>query len=129
MVEIGLSATRLIDVDQERVISFMGPNLRVYSTPSVLQDIEMASRDLLLSVLEDGQDSVGSHVSLEHMGAVALHGTATISTHIIKLEKRRVTFEATVTAGGREIARATHIRTIVAVADLKARIAQLNPKD
>jgi fluoroacetyl-CoA thioesterase len=129
MIEIGAAITRDIKVDDGRAISFMGPDLRVYSTPSILLDIEFACRDLLLSMLEDGQDSVGSHVSLDHVGAAVLGGTATVAANISKLEKRRVTFEATVSAGRREIARATHVRTIVAVADLKTRIAQLNPEE
>jgi fluoroacetyl-CoA thioesterase len=129
MIEIGAAITRDIKVDDGRAISFMGPDLRVYSTPSILLDIEFACRDLLLSMLEDGQDSVGSHVSLDHVGAAVLGGTATVAANISKLEKRRVTFEATVIAGRREIARATHVRTIVAVADLKTRIAQLNPEE
>jgi fluoroacetyl-CoA thioesterase len=126
MIQIGEVITRDIGVDDGRAISFMGPDLRVYSTPSILLDIELASRDLLLPMLEEGQDSVGSHVSLDHLAAVSLGGSATIVSKIVSLERRRVTFEATVTSGERVIARATHVRTIVAMADLKARIAELN---
>ena len=129
MIEIGAAITRDIKVDDGRAISFMGPDLRVYSTPSILLDIEFACRDLLLPMLDEGQDSVGSHVSLDHVEAAVLGGTATVAANISKLEKRRVTFEVTVSAGQREIARAMHVRTIVAVADLKTRIAQLSPEE
>jgi len=114
--EVGAAIRRDIKVDGGR-------------TPSILSDIEFACRDILLSMLEAGQDSLGSHVSLNHVGAVVLGGTTTVAANISKLEKRRVTFEATVCAGQREIARATHVRTIVTVSELKTRIAQLSSEE
>jgi predicted thioesterase len=78
--EVGAAIRRDIKVDGGR-------------TPSILSDIEFACRDILLSMLEAGQDSLGSHVSLNHVGAVVLGGTTTVAANISKLEKRRVTFE------------------------------------
>ena len=72
MIEVGKSLTRDIVVDDARAISFMGPELRVYGTPSVLADIEFVCRDLLRSLLPEGQDSVGSQVVLDHIGAAPL---------------------------------------------------------
>ena len=65
----GLSATRRVDIDRDRTISFMGDDCRVYSTPNLLYDIEMACRDLLLQHIEPGKDSVGTRVELDHIGA------------------------------------------------------------
>ncbi len=44
----------------------MGDECRVYSTPKLLYDIEMACRDLLLAHIEPGKDSVGTRVELDH---------------------------------------------------------------
>ncbi len=126
MIETGKSATQRIAVDDHRAISFMGPELRVYSTPSILADIEMACRNLLLTMLDAGQDSVGYRVELEHLDAVPFGGQAEITVAIIGIEKRRISFEATVTSAGRRIATARHKRAVISVADLKARIANLN---
>ncbi len=120
MIEVGKSLTREIVVDDARAISF-----RVYGTPSVL--IEFVCRDLLRSLLPEGQDSVGSQVVLDHIGAAPLGAKANISAAIASVDNRKVVFSATVTFNGREIARANHTRTIVVVADLKARIAKLKP--
>jgi predicted thioesterase len=125
MIEIGKSMTRQIVIDDSRAISFMGPDLRVYGTPSVLSDIEMASRDLLLTMLEPGQDSVGTHVDLSHLEAAVLGAQVEITVTIADAAKRRVTFEAAVDSASRRIATAKHDRMIVSVADLKARIASL----
>jgi hypothetical protein len=44
----GLAATRHVQIDRDRTISFMGDDCRVYSTPNLLYDVEMVCRDLLL---------------------------------------------------------------------------------
>ena len=44
----GLSFTLRISIDATRTISFMGEDGRVYSTPSMVRDMEQTSRDLLL---------------------------------------------------------------------------------
>ena len=125
MIEAGKSISTEILVDDARVISFMGPELRVYATPMVLWDIESACRDLLLTLLPEGQDSVGSRVVLDHIGAAPLGATVQVKASIESVENRKVVFTANATFNGREIAQATHTRTIVVVADLKARIAKL----
>lgn len=125
MIEIGKSIVRDVVVDDARAISFMGPELRVYGTPAVLSDIEMACRDLLLSMLDEGQDSVGHHVSLDHLDAVPLGGRAEITAKIVSVERRRIGFECRVVCADRLIATATHARIVVAVADLRTRIASL----
>lgn len=125
MIEVGKSLSREITVDDARVISFMGPELRVYSTPSILSDIEFTCRDLLRSLLPEEQDSVGSQVTLDHLGAATTGAKVNIDVKIAAVDGRKVTFAASVTFNGREIARANHTRTVVVVADLKARIAKL----
>ncbi|MES5486509.1 hypothetical protein QMZ05_27440 [Bradyrhizobium sp. INPA03-11B] len=125
MIETGKQLSRTIEIDDARAISFMGPELRVYSTPSILSDIEFACRDLLLTMLDEGMDSVGSHAALEHVGAAKLGQRAGVVVAVTEANKRRITFSASVTCDGRAIANASHVRTIVSVADLKARIGQL----
>lgn len=125
MVEVGKQLSRTIEIDEARAISFMGPELRVYSTPSILSDIEFACRDLLLSMIDEGTDSVGSHVTLEHIGAAILGRNAEVTVTVTEISKRRITFSASVTSEGRAIANAKHIRTVVSVADLKTKIGQL----
>lgn len=68
----GLSATRHVDIDRDRTISFMGEECRVYSTPNLLYDVEMACRDPLLQHIELGKDSVGTRVELDHARATLM---------------------------------------------------------
>ena len=55
-----MSKTRTIVVDEERTISFMGDDCRVYATPSFVRDLEHLSRDLIIEHIDAGEDSVGT---------------------------------------------------------------------
>ena len=65
----GDSITRKLDVNEERCIAFMGPENAVYATPRMVSDMEYTCRDLLLRHLDPGEDSVGAHVSIDHLAA------------------------------------------------------------
>ena len=66
----GLSAESRFTVDRERTIDFMGEAARVYATPMLVRDIEIACRDLLGKHLDAGEDSVGTRVEVEGRDAV-----------------------------------------------------------
>ena len=68
----GLEAQARFDVDRERTIDFMGEAARVYATPMLVRDIEMTCRNLLLAHLDAGEDSVGTRVEIDHIGATLL---------------------------------------------------------
>ena len=44
----------------------------VYATPRMVSDVEYACRDFLLAHLDAGEDSVGAHVSIDHLAATPL---------------------------------------------------------
>lgn len=122
MIETGKSISRNITIDPERTIAFMGPELRVYATPRMIADVEMACRDLLLPMLEDGKDTVGIHVSMDHLGPALAGDTVTVEATIVKVDRSRITFEASVTCNGDKIGAANHIRAVIAIADQLARL-------
>ena len=53
-LKAGISLERDIRIGEDRTISFLGDELRVYETPSMIADIEYACRDLLFDNLADG---------------------------------------------------------------------------
>lgn len=118
----GLATTRKIDVDESRVINFMGDDCRVYATPRIISDVEYTCRDLLLLHLDPGEDSVGTKVNWEHVGPALLGAGVTISARLTGVEGRRVIFEATVDEGGEAVARGTHERFIVDVSKVRERL-------
>ena len=114
-LKAGLSATRHVDIDRERTISFMGDDCRVYSTPNLLYDIEMACRDLLLQHIEPGKDSVGTRVELDHVGATLMGMWVDVTVTLAEVNGPAVTFEFTARDAVEEVARGKHNRFIVGI--------------
>lgn len=111
----GLSATRRVEIDRDRTISFMGDECRVYATPKLLYDIEFACRDLLLEHLEPGKDSVGTRVELDHVGATLMGMWVDISVTLTEVNGGAVSFDFTARDAIEEIARGKHNRFIVGI--------------
>ena len=114
-LQAGLTLTRRIDIDRERTISFMGDECRVYSTPRMLYDIEMACRDLLLEHIESGKDSVGTRVELDHVGATLMGMWVEVSVTLAAVNGNAVAFDFTVRDAVEEVARGKHNRFIVGI--------------
>src|ERR1041384_609997 len=95
-LKVGLASTQRFVVDEGRCIGFMGKEGMVYATPRMVLDVEHACRDLLLEHLDEGEDSVGAHVSIDHLAATPLGLEVTIEVAIIDIDRRRVTFEFSV---------------------------------
>ena len=114
-LQAGLTASRRIDIDRERTISFMGDECRVYSTPRMLYVIEMACRDLLLLHLEPGKDSVGTRVELDHVGATLMGMWVEVSVTLATVNGNAVSFDFTVRDAIEEVARGKHNRFIVGI--------------
>jgi predicted thioesterase len=123
-LKAGLAHERTLTVDEPRVIEFMGEDCRVYATPRIISDVEYTCRDFLLEHLDAGEDSVGTRVDWKHVGPALLGEAVTVSVKLIKVEGRRVTFEAAVAAGADAVAHGTHERFIVDVQKVRERLLQ-----
>ena len=119
----GLAFSKRVRVDEARCISFMGRENMVYATPRMVSDVEYACRDYLLAHLDAGEDSVGAHVSIDHLGATPPGAEVTIEARITAVEKRRVTFEYNVRDPLEEVGRGIHVRFVVDTAKSRERIA------
>ena len=129
-LDAGLTTTARIDVDEARTISFMGDEVRVYATPSLLYDIEMTCRDLILKYIDDGQDSVGTHIDLSHLAATPLGLSVDLTVVVESVNGRAVNFEFKGRDPVEKICLGTHSRFIVdvekTVAHLKGKIEAAN---
>lgn len=112
-LKAGLEGRRSWDVDAERTISFMGDDLRVYATPQMVRDIEETSRLLVGAHLDDGEETVGAHVSVDHLGATLLGMTVEVTATVTEVDGRRVTLEVTVHDGLDLVGKARHVRFVI----------------
>ena len=118
----GLTATRTIAVDRDRTIAFLGEGARVYATPMLVRDIEVVARELLLPHLDDGQDTVGTRVEIDHLAATLLGMTVTIEATLAELKGRAAVFDILASDGVDVVCRGRHTRFIANVAQVKQRL-------
>lgn len=121
----GTTTTTRVNIDRGRTIEFMGDDCRVYSTPNLLYDIEMACRGLLLEYSDQGQDSVGTRVELDHIGATLEGMWVDIQVSVSEVKGRAVSFDVVVTDPLEKVAMGKHSRFIV---DLEQTAARLKSK-
>ncbi|OFZ98142.1 MAG: LysR family transcriptional regulator [Betaproteobacteria bacterium RIFCSPLOWO2_02_67_12] len=114
-LKAGLTATTRIAIDADRTISFMGDDCRVYATPKLLYDIEMACRNLVLPQLEPGKDTVGTRVELDHMGATLMGMWVEITVSVAEINGPALVFEFTARDAIEQVAKGRHNRFIVGI--------------
>ncbi len=122
-LQAGANISREYPVDRERTIGFMGEAARVYATPMLVRDIEMTCRELLLEHLDEGEDSVGTRVEVDHLAATLLGMKVRIDARVSAVDGRAVSFEVSGTDGVDTICRCRHNRFIVDVKTTEARLA------
>lgn len=119
----GLSSTAAFEVDLERTIDFMGEAARVYATPMLVRDIEVACRNLLLPHLDAGEDSVGTRVEIDHIGATLLGMGVELTVRLAELDGRAAVFEVEGHDAVEPIVRGRHARFVVDIAKTAQRLA------
>jgi predicted thioesterase len=127
-LKAGLETKKSITVDEARCIGFMGKEGMVYATPRMVSDVEYTCRDFLLEHLDPGEDSVGAHVSIDHLAATPLGLKVTIEAKIAEVDRRKVTFEFSVHDPVEQVGRGKHVRFVVETAKTRERLAAKRAK-
>jgi predicted thioesterase len=122
IVAVGAEITERHEIDKDRTIGFMGEDCRVYSTPSLLYDMEIACRNLLLKHIEAGQDSVGTYAELSHNGPTLLGMWVEINAKVVEVKGPAVKFEVTARDALEQVATCKHARFVVGVESTKKRL-------
>jgi predicted thioesterase len=118
-----LSFSKSVLVDETRCIGFMGKEGAVYATPRMVSDIEYACRDMLLEHLDAGEDSVGTHVSIDHLAPTPMGLQVTIEVRVTEVDRRKITWEFSVKDPLEEVGRGRHVRFVVETAKTRERLA------
>jgi fluoroacetyl-CoA thioesterase len=124
----GLELKKTLTVDEARCIGFMGKEGMVYATPRMVSDVEYACRDFLLAHLDTGEDSVGAHVSIDHLAATPLGLEVSIEARITEIDRRKVVFSFSVKDTLEEVGRGKHVRFVVETAKSRERLAAKRAK-
>ncbi len=110
---VGLTTTRRVDIEKDSTIGFMGEEFRVYATPAMARDIEVTCRDLVFEHLDDGEDTVGVRIEVDHLGASLLGSWVDITATIVDIDGRRVTLEAEVKDPLDVVGKSRHVRFVI----------------
>jgi predicted thioesterase len=127
-LEKNLSFRKIVEIDESRCIGFMGREGMVYATPKMVSDVEYACRDWLVEHLDPGEDSVGTHVTIDHLAATPLGLRVSIEVKVAEVDRRKVTFQFSVKDPVEECGRGTHVRFVVEKAKTHERLAQKRRK-
>jgi predicted thioesterase len=124
----GVSTSKTLTVDESRCIGFMGKEGMVYATPRMVSDVEYTCRDFLLQHLDPGEDSVGAHVSIDHLAPTPLGLQVTVEVKVAEIDRRKVVFSFSVKDPIEEVGRGKHVRFVVETAKTRERLAQKRAK-
>ena len=120
-----VAGTRRVEraaVDESNTIGFLGEALRVYSTPSMVHDIEYACWRLIGEHLDPGEASLGVHVAVDHVGATPIGHRVEIAVAVRTVDGRKVTLDAEVRDAAEVVGRGTHVRVVTEVDRLRPRV-------
>ena len=112
-LQLGVSFTAKALIEKDKTIGFMGEDLRVYATPFMVQDAERSCRNFMLEHLEDGEDTVGSRVEIDHLGPTLVGQTIEIEGKVTEVEGPRVLFEVEIRDEIDTVGRVKHTRFVV----------------
>ncbi len=119
---LGSTKTIRITINDARTIDFMGEGMRVYATPELVRDIEMTCREILLEHSDEGEDSVGTQVVVDHTGATLKGMWVDITATVTAVEGPQVSFDVTVKDNLEQVASGTHKRFSVPVGKLEQKL-------
>jgi len=121
-LQAGVTLSRNIEIDRDRTISFMGEDGRVYGTPYLVRDIEQTCRELLLEHSDQGEDSVGMEIAVQHLAPTLLGMNAEIAVTVTAVEGRKVLFDVSAKDEVEAICTGKHSRFVVDVAKTVERL-------
>jgi fluoroacetyl-CoA thioesterase len=127
MPDLRLGATReeTVTVGHENAITFLGQDgPRVLSSPHMIGYMERTCRNLALSMLEPGYDTVGTHVNVSHRAAAPMGAAVTFRAELASAEKNRVNFRVQARLGETIVGEGEHQRAIVNVKSFASRVAE-----
>ena len=125
LIEVGMSAERMLVVPAERTVGHFVPGMpMVYATPMMILEMEMTSGDAIRSALQPGWVTVGTEVDIRHLAAALVGTTVRTTAKVIAVERRVIRFEVAAFEGARKLGEGEHARGLINVAKFNERLAK-----
>ena len=112
--QIGAKREEVVEVGNDNAIRFLGTDgARVLSTPQMILCMERTCRNLILSMVDPGHDTVGTHVNVWHRAAAPLGSKVTVFAELLSVNNRRAEFRVEARLGEKMVGDGTHQRAII----------------
>jgi fluoroacetyl-CoA thioesterase len=112
---------RKIKVGAGQTTSFLWEGENVFSTPSMIAEMEETCRLLLKEefLQDEDWDSVGTLVNIRHLKATPVGTEVKLKARVIDVKDRRVTFEVDAVDKIEKIGEGLHERTVINVPEFR----------
>ncbi|HJZ98313.1 MAG TPA: thioesterase family protein [Candidatus Solibacter sp.] len=123
-IPIGARHEEKLLVTNENAINFLGmEGARVLSTPHMIGYMERTCRNLVLPMLGEGHDTVGTQVNVSHLAAAPMGMVVTFQAEVTGASEKRVQFKVAAFDEKEKIGEGTHERAIINIAKFATRLA------
>jgi len=114
---------RKIKVGAGQTTSFLWEGENVFSTPSMIAEMEETCRLLLKEefLQDEDWDSVGTLVNIRHLKATPVGTEVKLKARVIDVKDKRVTFEVDAVDKIEKIGEGLHERTVINVPEFRER--------
>ena len=122
-VIIGATKERGINVSAGQTTSFLWEGENVFSTPSMISEMEETCRLLLKEefLQDEDWDSVGTLVNVRHLKPTPVGTQINLKATVVNVADRRITFEVEATDRLEKIGDGLHERAIINVPEFRER--------
>ncbi len=122
-VRTGVTKERVITVDSNQTTSFLWEGENVFSTPSMITEMDETCRLLLKEqfVPDPEWDSVGTLIDIRHLAATPVGAKVFLKAKVVSVEGRRVMFEVEALDRLERVGEGRHERFIINVPRFRAK--------
>ena len=114
VIKIGTTLVRKLIVKETDCISFLGKDVKPsLASPCMIAHMEVTARDAVLPHLAEGQDTVGTHVDVSHLGATPLGDEVTYKAVVTAVDGRKITFDVEAVDSRETVGRGAHERYVI----------------
>lgn len=114
MLKEGLTHTSRLTVSEAQTAQVIGSgDLPVLATPAMLALMENAAMLAVANELEEGQTTVGGHISSSHLKPSKVGATVEATATLTKIDRRKLFFRVVAKQDGEVIGEGEHLRFVV----------------
>jgi fluoroacetyl-CoA thioesterase len=123
VVKVGATKERKIRIDSNQSTSFLWEGENVFSTPSMISEMEETCRLLLKEqfITDAEWDSVGTFVEIRHLAATPVGAEVLLKANVISVNGKRVMFDVEAFDRIEKIGEGRHERFIIDIPKFRAR--------